>query len=466
LKKILILFQLGSEVRQFGHSGFIAGVIERGWKVTVATRFPEAEFCDQLDARAQVVPLPKAPHSFWYEQLAVTLDRAQSLRRQKAGNSTWSYGKPVARNIRQRARLRVIAALSGAFARFPALFTIARRLESALIHMQGRKAYGDFLRLHNPDAVVVSVPRLNYQAHLLAAAEEQGISSFLFYHTNKDVVALSRLDHHYSAIGVWNDWMKSNLLLQNPGLTEQSVHVTGCAHFDCIAPGRSLNGEIEFRTRFGLRSEEKVVLYTAAAPASVPEEERFIELVLDAMAALPDISTRLVVRLNPMDDSTRLEEYLGSRHPDVIVLRPDWHYSRGRNLCFQKKEDVSAWNELLHYAAVCINIPSTVTVECALAGLPVINIGFDLPGPRPLPGSIRDFWNVDYYLNVRKTRAALLCENAAQLKNLLNDCLDRRTIVRHEQRDLLDLELNGILPPCAHEQYMDAVECSWREKMN
>jgi hypothetical protein len=459
MKKILILFQLGSEVRQFGHSGFITAMIERGWEVLVATRFSENEFCSQLDQRAKLVSLPKTRHNFWYEQLAVALDRAQSLRRQKTGSSTWSYVKTTPKNIRQRLRLWLLGVLSEQLAKFPSLFNVAQRLESAYVSSQGHRDYNDFLRFHQPEAVVVSVPRLNYQAHLLSAAEEQGISRFLFYHTNKDVVALSRLDHRYTAIGVWNDWMKVNLLAQNPWMMESSVRVTGCAHFDCVARSDGLAREVEFRERLGLRAGEKLVLYTAAGPASLPEEERFIEIALKALKALPKVATRLVVRLNPMDDTSRLADHLRTQHPHVLVLRPDWHYARSQNLCYQKKEDLGVWNDLLDYSAVCVNVPSTVTVECALAGLPVINIGFDLPGPRPLPGSIRAFWDVDYYSNVRKTQSALLCQDPSQLSTLLCHCLDNRAILSEGQRKLLSLELNGIYPPCAHERYIDAMEC-------
>lgn len=460
MKKIMILFQLGSEVRQFGHSGFISAMIDHGCEVLVATRFLENEFSEQLDQRARLVTLPKARHNFWYEQLAVTLDRAQALRRQKSGKSTWSYVKTTPKNIRQRLRLWLLDVISVQLVRFPALFDMAQRLESILIRSQGRKEYYDFIHLHRPDAVVVSVPRLNYQAHFLSAAEEQGIARFLFYHTNKDVVALSRLDHHYTAIGVWNDWMKRSLLGQNPWIMEQNVHVTGCAHFDCVVHPDGPASEVAFRARLGLRGEEKLVLYTAASPTALPEEERFIEVVLDALKALP-LATRLIVRLNPMDDLAHLENYLRNQHPDVIVLRPDWHYARSQNLCYQKKEDLSVWNDLLHYSAVCVNIPSTVTVECALVGLPVINLGFDLPGPKPLPGSVRAFWDVDYYSNVRKVKAALLCETPTHLSKLLCKFFDNKELLSQEQRNLLDLELSCIYPSSSHERYMDTMECTW-----
>ena len=159
-----------------------------------------------------------------------------------------------------------------------------------------------------------------------------------------------------------------------------------------------------------------------------------------------------------MDDSPRLETYLNENYPQVITLRPDWHYSARQNLCYQKIDDAAFFNSLLHYAALCINIPSTLTVECALVGLPVINIGFDLPGPEPAPGPIRIFWEVDYYTNVRQVGAALLATQIDQLPGFIQQCLDDRNILQRQQRSLIELELNGIYPPQAHEAYVQVIK--------
>jgi hypothetical protein len=190
----------------------------------------------------------------------------------------------------------------------------------------------------------------------------------------------------------------------------------------------------------------------------LPQEERFIEVVVEALRSLPEYVTRLVVRLNPMDDSAQIESYLRKLHPHVLVLRPDWHYVRSQNLCYQRRDDTKLLTNLLHYSSVCVNIPSTVTVECALAGLPVINLGFDLPGPQPLPGSVRAFWDVDYYANVRKSGSALLCNSPSELSALLAVCLRKRAFLQEQQHQLIHMELSNIYPPLAQQRYVKTLE--------
>jgi hypothetical protein len=458
MKKILILFHMGSEVRQFGHSGFIEALIEKGWRVLVGSHLPADEWRLEINPAVTFLSVPRPRPSFIYEQVAAGLDLAQTRRRLKAGLSNWSYGKKnPPKNFKQRLR-RAFQTFFGIIFTNPILFQWGQWLEARLIHAHGTAYFESFLDEHKIDAIVVNVPRFGYQPFLLAAAEARDIPRFLFYHTNKDVVALSRLDHQFTGIGVWNKWMKEQMLAQNPRISPESVSITGCGHFDSIGRADWLICESDFRRALGVEVDDKLVLYTAAGPGIFSAEERFIEVVFQTLQDLPEPHARLVVRLNPMDDVSHIEEYLREKYSRVIVLKPDWYYSRAQNLCFQKKSDGIFFNSLLQYSDVCVNIPSTLTVECALAGLPVINIGFDLPGPRPVPGSTRAFWDVDYYANVRQTRAAILCDSPSDLGGLLQMCLENRNILQEQQRRLIDKELSNIYPPLAHKLYLKVIE--------
>ncbi len=458
MKKILILFHMGSEVRQFGHSGFIDSLVENGWQVLVGSHLPADEWQAEVNPVVKFVSIPKLKINFLYGEIAAGLDLAQNKRRKKAGLSTWSYGKKTPpKNFKHRAH-RLLQSFLGTLFINPILFRWGQYLEAYLINRQGAHQFKEFLDAQELDAIIVNVPRFGTQTFFLSAAAKRNIPRFLFFHTNKDVVALSRLDHQFSGIGVWNEWMKEQLLTQNSHISEKNIFITGCAHFDCIGRDDWLIPPDIFRQNLGVDVDEKIVLYTAAGPGVVPAEERFIEVVLDALEKLPGIKSRLVVRLNPMDDSPRIEDHLKEKYPRVIPLRPDWHYSRTQNLCFQKKADAIFFNNLLHYADLCVNIPSTLTVECALAGLPVINVGFDLPGPQPVPGSIRAFWDVDYYANVRVSRSALFAESSSQLEELLQKSLSNKSVLKERQCDLIYLELQDIYPPDAHQHYFSVIK--------
>lgn len=443
----LCLIPLGSELRQFGHSGLFARILNSGGRVVVAAKIADDDLRAQIDPRVEVMDLPLTALPFALAQLKTALlDRAHAERERRSGKSGWQYGRTSAHNWKQRSLYGAQAFFGTAlsFSSFTQRVLAAREFRS-IGALSSRKC-GDFLSLVAPDVIFLNVPRCDALLPLLSAAQARNIPTVLLYHTWKDVSVQGRLNFSYSRYGVWSEHMRLELLRQNPWIKPEVVSVTGCGHFQCVGRQDLLLPESEFRTAIGARPRSHLILFPAASPQMVPEEERYIRFLKSALTALKgDVETQIVVRINPMDGDGRLAEVLRADAPEIIVSKPDWRWDRKRNWGFQRRSDQELYNSLLHYASACVGIPSTVTVECAVANLPVINIGFDLPGPRPLPGSARMFWDADYYLQVRQTRAARLAESPAELITLIDEAFTDRRLGNEAREELLNCQL-GIGP--------------------
>ena len=306
-----------------------------------------------------------------------------------------------------------------------------------------------------PDVILLNVSKAPGLLPTLCAARRKGIASVLLYHTWKDVAVAGRLSPVFSHLGVWSEAMRAELLRQNAWLRPETVTVVGCTHFDCVGRDDLLIPEPEFRERIGVNRESPLLLYVASAPWLVPEEERYIRLLTRAIleGRLPK-ETQVVVRTNPMDNTGSLPEALRVDVPQVIVARPNWRWDPKINWCFQRKDDLLLYNSLLKYASVCVGVPSTATVECAIADLPTVNIGFDLPGPAPSTGSLRAFWDADFYQEVRTTGAALLANNPEEMVNQIALTMRNRAIGRENRRALVSAQL-GVPPHHAASSAVD-----------
>jgi hypothetical protein len=280
----------------------------------------------------------------------------------------------------------------------------------------------------------------------LAVAAAGGCRTVVTYHTWKDISAAGRLNHNFSAIGVWSETMKAELLQQNTDIDPSTIKVVGCAHFDCVGRKDLLMPEQDVRKAIGAKPSSRLILFPASAPWVVPNEERYISIIFAAVATgrlSRDI--QLVVRLNPMDNTNYLEDALKNISPEILITRPDWRWDKVSNWCFQRKTDLMLYNSILEYSVACVGIPSTVTVECSVADLPVINIGYDLPGPRPLNGSIRSFWDADFYKDVRDTGAAALANTPEEMIELIATACNDRNWMHLSRQQLLRAQL-GIQP--------------------
>jgi|GEM_PF-2859800 len=450
MKTLLALFIMGSEVRQFLHSGLFARLLEAGWRIIVMAKVFDDDLLAQLPPQVQVVPLLPQSNALLGTTLTRILDQAFLDYRARLGESAWQYGKTSLRNWKEKSLFGMARGAGFLLSFLPGLIHKGHRLERLLYrNTKATQHWLDFLTANRVDAVLVNVPRQTIWNPLFAAAERLGIRTFLAYHTAKDVIANGRLNHAFSAIGVWGAEMRQSLLARNPWLDAGRVQVIGCGHFDCVGRPDWLPDEGEFRCGIGALPDSILVLYPTAGPGIVPAEERYIAYVVEAARRLEPVLGRkiqLVFRLNPMDNRPTLRDHLRQTYPEHLILRPDWQDIRERNWCYARKSDPLLYNALLFFSSLCVTIPSTVTLDCAFADLPVINLGIETPGPQPLAGSLRAFWEVGFNRSVRETQSARFVTTQAELESAMRAYLQDKSLDAENRRHLLQREVDGIAP--------------------
>lgn len=453
----LILMPLGSEVRQFGHSGMISDLINMGWNVVIAAKIVDEDIKRQLDSRVKLIPLTQERLPKKYLRVQELLDRSHEIIESRKGKKNWRYLPAKQKKLLGKAKSYIFNFLAKMISYSSFVYRALEKFEHRLQKEVASPFWLNLLREMQIDVVVVNVPRSDALLPILAAAKVLGVPTMLLYHTSKDVVANGRLNHDYDAIGVWNNWMKSELIRKNRNILDpQSIHVVGCAHFDCVGRTDILLPEDEFRELIGANSRSQLIFFPASAPWVVPDEARYVHLIVKAIEnrILPE-DVQVVVRTNPMDSSNYFNsEFLNNNL--VLVQKPNWRWDSKQNWAFQRYEDTVFFNSLLHYSSVCVGIPSTVTIECVISGLPVINIGFDLPGPKPLPGSIRAFWEADFYQDIVRSNIAELAIDPNDLLSKIRDKLSIKKIDHHQSQKFVSMIL-GVPPHHSSEKYIELI---------
>ena len=446
MSNALVLFPLGSEVRQFGHSGVLTKLLNDGWQVTVAAKVVDDDLKNQLDARVRLVPLPRSELPFMHHRIAAVLDKAHVRKERKLGKTGWQYKAAVAKNWKEKLIFHVEDLVSVFAAVNSTAFRLGRDYEMRLVSKAMTPEWSRLLSDTQPEVILVNVPKARGQHPALAAARRSGIATVVLYHTWKDVSVAGRLSPVFARLGVWSEAMRAELLRQNGWLRPETVNIVGCTHFDCVGRADLLLPEPELRDLIKVNRAAPLLLYVASAPWLVPEEERYIHLVRHAIrdGRLPK-ETQVVVRTNPMDNTVALPEALRADAPEVVVTKPNWRWDPKINWCFQRKDDLLLYNSLLKYSSACVGVPSTATVECAIADLPTINIGFDLPGPPPSTGRLRAYWDAEFYQEVRTSGAALLANNPEEMLNQIILTMQNRAFGSKSRLALVSAQLG--VPP-------------------
>lgn len=451
---VLICF-FGSEVRQFSHSGVITRLLDSGWNVVILSRVVNDEFCAQFDTRTRIEKMPAISVSGKLKRVTSLLDKAHSLRELRLGNQGWIDNITTRLSVKQQAFLKTETLLAQSLLSIHAAQKFVASREKAMIPPLSAE-WKSVLAQVNADVIVTNLPRIDTLLPLWKHAEEQKIPVVVCYHTRKSKNSQDRLLFSSVRLGAWNAPTKDDVSRQNPRIPKDHIRIIGCTHFSCVGQQSPQMTEANLRRHIGARADSPLILYCAAAPYIIRNEDQYVKYLLDAIAAGQLTSnTQVVVRTNPVDHSGQMASAL--KQTKAIVVPPDWCWEREISWCYQRKADQVVFNSLLHAASVCVGLPSTLSLECAIAGVPVVNIGFLFRGASLSHRQIEDFWNAEFNVDVRQTGAALCADNAEHLLRSLQNALGSRTLLAKQQSELLQCHL-GVLPEHSVEAAVDLIQ--------
>ncbi len=402
-KHIVIVIAFGPEVRAFVYSG-LAERLAREHRVTIVTPQPKSQAFQRMPHGVSVVQLPTDCESRLMARMRTVVTRAHGEWLNARGRRRWrhyiSSTTPAGRQGFKRALYRTAAVT-------PLMY-----LGHAFARLYGRLAGTDrrwarFLHDQAVDCVLVSSFASQRTLPALQTAANIGIPTVVVTNSWKDAYTSPYLHVVPTVLAVWDDQIALDLADANPWLSGRRVLVTGSLHLQRFLQPTGVIPRPLFCETVGLDPQKQFLCYTAAAPAAVVNEELLVDEMLKALAA--DRGTadlQVLLRLNPMEDGRRFQS-LTSKHAHLVLQKPRWEWKPELDWCCPLADDMDQWVSTVYHASVAVSIPSTVTLEFAAFGKPVINVCFDWPQPHPLESSNRRFWEADFYREVRRAHVAL-----------------------------------------------------------
>jgi hypothetical protein len=151
----------------------------------------------------------------------------------------------------------------------------------------------------------------------------------------------------------------------------------------------------------------------------------------------------VIVRPSPADPGGRYQP-LREEFRDLIYSAPAWEHLEPGNWtrCIPMPEDLRLLANLTRHADLNVNMASTMTLDFAIQGKPVINIAFDVTSPPPLRVPLWDlFYQWEHYRPVVEMKAARFARSANELIEHVNTLLDNPALEADGRRRLVDLQV-------------------------
>lgn len=242
------------------------------------------------------------------------------------------------------------------------------------------REFDALLTRHRPDLVVTGTPGYNLSdIHLLRSAKRLGIPTATVMLSWDNLSSKGYMNDIPDSLLVWSDLMADEAV-QYHNYPREKIQWCGAAQFDHYHEIRKRFNRMAWRNAHGIQDGVGLIVYGTINPALIPHELEILEsIVLDMLAGRFIRPLHLWIRLHPQVVrgiySQTLEPYraLARRCPNITLEEPS---VQSEKLAWDlPRNDSEHLSMLLAAADVVVTTNSTLSIDAACAGTPIVNIG-------------------------------------------------------------------------------------------
>lgn len=416
-----ILFPIisGSEIRQFFLSEVVSELINSKHEVFIIVKYDNDDLrneVNKIEPRIKIlkyiqIPIDKTKFSYllnildeWHEE----------------NNMRWRYSPKTQSSLIKRSIKKVIIKLLS----IKIIRKVAFEYEKKWATKIDVNEFEKILVEHRIEKVIVNNARILFYPELLITCLNLKIPVDIVYHSNKEIYAQPRISYSYGKFGVWNIEMFNELSKRYPFLISK-LKIIGNSHFSYLTNKSKFSIDDNTNFKFSKTKENQILILYTAAGIIVKNEFLFIEFLVEILKE-KDVEYKIIVRKNPMD-TTNVWENFCSSHDRIFLNIPKWKMDLDKGINFTMKEDLEEYKSLLKNIDFCVNIPSTVTLECAIMKKPLINICFNIKGVEITTNNkkIDQFWYAPYYMTYHNLDFVLPSFSKADIERNLDFLIDK-----------------------------------------
>jgi hypothetical protein len=329
----------------------------------------------------------------------------------------------------------------------------SREARKALVKAQMRftpDLYADYFEKYQPDLVIASTPGWRIDRYLLRESAQRGIETMT-------VIVGWDNPSSYAIPGAPVDWAtcwsreQLDELVYGSDWPVERVNIGGIPSYDGYFRKSWLMPREQYFKLHGLDPERKLISYACSfvhfAP-NYPNVEALARLVASDSLAEP---SQLLVRLHPSHFQDKppifAEERekihaLEQRYPHVHIVRP---VALGGSLGYYGGEDMDEKSSMMAHSDVFVTVYSTMVVETAVHGTPIVAAVLDTPGGWNEPGkfslSLKEIGNWPTHKRFREARAGRVAVDENQLREALDAYLRDPQLDSAERRAFIEKEI-------------------------
>lgn len=396
MSKICFLIPDGVGIRNYLYSNVLKDLHEQGHEIHIWHSLDEevitlAEkingctlYSHKLESFADDAVTQILRESVCYARLKnnVRLTGNQSLM------SNWFFGNPT---FLKKAVIKVAELFGGWMKDYNSILATESILWKKLRQTASYKYSIQKLKEISPDILFCTHQRMPTASAAMLAANDLGIQSVtaIFSWDNLPKARLAMRPKHFL---VWSEYMKEEMKLYYPEISQDQIYVTGTPQFDFYANESLIQTREEFASKFGLDPSKHWVLFSGDDRRTSPYDADYLRDVAEGLKNQDDI--QIIFRQVPVEDTSRYQQVLDdSAH--VIHINPFWKKGTFWQQFFPFPEDLSHLVNLAFHCDTVINLGSTMALDFAFFDKPALYLNYDPPAARDW--SVKEIYQFQHF---------------------------------------------------------------------
>lgn len=278
------------------------------------------------------------------------------------------------------------------------------------------REFDPVLSHHRPDLVVTGTPGFNQDdVHALRSARRLKIPTATVMLSWDNLTSKGFMNGVPDYLLVWSELMAQEAV-EYHDYPRRQIFQTGAAQFDHYHQAQQKTDQLAWRTAHGIPAHAFLMMYGTINPAICEHE---VDILKTIIATMRKAELRrppyLWIRLHPqvVHGNTRrsLDPFLALRADDVHVEIPPVNESKLE--WDLPKNDADHLRNLLASADMVVTTSSTLSIDAACAGTPIVNVFFDGRQVHPAQ-SVARFKKYTHYAKILSTGGIYIADTPEQ----------------------------------------------------
>jgi CDP-glycerol glycerophosphotransferase (TagB/SpsB family) len=325
--------------------------------------------------------------------------------------------------------------LAGIFLKFVSGRRLMVALESIDYKINKSHRLEAIFNEHNPKLYFATHASSYFEELLLRTALAKNVPAVYMVLSWDHLSSKIVLNKKYRSIFVWNKMTKSEILSTYPSYKDNQIKIVGVPQYDIYGKKTKIS-RLEWCQLYGLNPNRPVILFSTMPQVRHNQQHIIIEKLLEEIDKgdkLPN-NLQVLIKCHPFDNTDKYDSLL-TKYP-VSICRSSLRPGLSQASWIPSEKEMEASRDCLFFCDININIFSTVTLEAAYFGKPIIHIAFD---PFPIKNRIpcKEYYNFEHFKKIAMAKAARMVYSYEDMFLAINNYLKNPGLDSEKRRDLV-----------------------------